>query len=399
MSQRRRKKNLRRNLVLGAFLLVTLLGLTILTQRLGPFSFRERRDWTAHFGERSLVEEGAAVYTSGLKIGFVKSVSRVPDQQIERGKYIRIVVSIDSELTLWEGAKVVLAQRSLLGRTAVEIDRGDPGGKRLDPGQPLPGEVGGGLLGQLSDVVEENREDIATATSRLAEILDRLATGKGTLGKFLNDDSLYRNLESIGRRLDEILADVQSPKSSVGLLLREREMYDELRGAIASLREITDGVQAGKGTIGRLFADEGLANKLDETVTSLRNSAQRLEKGEGTLGKLLTDEAVHEELLATVKSLRSFADRIESGEGTFAKLMQDDAVYENLRILSENLRLVSEDVRAGKGTLGLLLKDEGVYNELQRMLESFRESGDIARENAPLSSLTSFTSLFFNVLN
>jgi hypothetical protein len=33
------------------------------------------------------------------------------------------------------------------------------------------------------------------------------------------------------------------------------------------------------------------------------------------------------------------------------------------------------------------------------MLQTFRETGDVARENAPLTSLVSFSSLFFNVLN
>ncbi len=60
---------------------------------------------------------------------------------------------------------------------------------------------------------------------------------------------------------------------------------------------------------------------------------------------------------------------------------------------------VSADIRQGKGSIGLLLKDESLYREAVRLFESFREAGEIARENAPIASLVSFTSLFFSALN
>ena len=102
---------------------------------------------------------------------------------------------------------------------------------------------------------------------------------------------------------------------------------------------------------------------------------------------------------AMIKAGRTFAESLTSGRGTIGALLSDDRLYKNLLTISQEVRFVAEDINAGKGSLGKLLKNDGVYNELQRMLESFRESGDIARENIVLGSLTSFTSLFFNVLN
>ena len=67
--------------------------------------------------------------------------------------------------------------------------------------------------------------------------------------------------------------------------------------------------------------------------------------------------------------------------------------------VSVNLKDVSSDIKQGKGSLGLLLKDESLYREATRLFESFREAGEIARENAPIASLVSFTSLFFSALN
>jgi hypothetical protein len=87
------------------------------------------------------------------------------------------------------------------------------------------------------------------------------------------------------------------------------------------------------------------------------------------------------------------------GRGAVGLLLSD---AETRQHLSETIQFLHNRMGAldrGEGTLGLLLTDDGAYKELMRMLESFRESGEIARENAPLSSLVSFTSLFFDVLN
>ena len=81
------------------------------------------------------------------------------------------------------------------------------------------------------------------------------------------------------------------------------------------------------------------------------------------------------------------------------QLLRDPTVYNNIRDVTAKLKSITERIDAGEGTLGKFLRNDGVYNELQRMLESFRESGDIARENAAMGSLTSFASLFFNTFN
>jgi len=65
----------------------------------------------------------------------------------------------------------------------------------------------------------------------------------------------------------------------------------------------------------------------------------------------------------------------------------------------KSARAIVDDVNQGKGTVGKLLREDAIYLELKGMLESFRETGEVARENAPLATLTTFTALFFNVLN
>ena len=389
---KRKKRILRKNSVLGAFLLVSIIVLTVLTFRLSGLSFKGREDWVVYFGKNSIIQKGYEVHCAGTRVGMVKSVALVPDERIAPGRHVKAVLTLDKDLTLWEGAEVIVRARGLLGGFLVELDRGRRAGKRLKPGTPLPGRVDTGVTDQFADLVRDNRVP-------LTNVIGRLARGEGTLGRLLTDEKLYDNLERTSAALAHLAEALDGPQSSLGRILREPKLYDDLAASLSDLRSIAGDLRSGKGVLGRLVTDEKLGRRLDETLTSLSRIARRIDAGEGTLGKLLTDDRLHEELLAGIRALRRFADHVESGSGTLSKLLTNDEIYENMRVLSDNLRAISTDLRQGRGTLGLLLKDEGVYRELQRMLESFRESGEITRENAPLTSLTSFTSLFFNVLN
>ncbi len=396
---KQQRKSLRKNSILGGFLLVGLVALTVLTFYLTGFSVKGRDKWTVYFGADSLIRSGYEISVSGKKSGLVESVELVPDGEVKPGRYVKAILALEKGLSLWEGAEVIVSARGLLGGFNIEVLRGDPQRRRIQPGTVLPGRVEGSVFDQLSDVVSDNRTQLDAIASNLAEVTEKVNSGKGTLGRLLTDDEIYNNLLKMSQSLADASASLQSNDSTIGKLLRDSSMFDDLAATAKNMRTVTDDLQAGRGTVGRLLKENDIAESLAEAAGALRNIMVRLDRGEGALGKLLKEDQVATDLAAGVKALREFAERINTGEGTLSLLMTDKEVYENLRVLTDNLKAVSEQVRSGKGTLGLLLTDDSLYREAQRLLESFRESGEIARENAPISSLTSFTSLFFNVLN
>lgn len=396
---KQQRKTLRKNSILGGFLLVCLVGLTIVTFVLTGLSVAGRDKWTVYFGADSLIRPGYEVSVTGTKAGLVESVERVPDGEVGPGRYIKAVLALEKGISFWEGAEVVVSESGLLGGFNVEVTRGDPKKRRIQPGTVLPGRVSGNVFDQLSEVVSDNRGQIDTITSNLAQVTARVNKGEGTLGRLLTDDEIYNNLLAMSRSLADAGKALESNNSTLGKLLRDSSVFDDLAAITKNLRSVTDDLNAGRGTVGKLLKESDVAESLAEAAGALRNIMVRMDRGEGSIGRLLKDDEVARDLSAGVKALREFAERINTGEGTLSLLLTDDEVYENLRVLTANLKQVSQDVASGQGTLGLLLKDDSLYREAQRLLESFREAGEIARENAPISSLTSFTSLFFNVLN
>ncbi len=397
----RRRRNFQRNVALGAFVLVCLGLLTVLTLRLaGGFQLVEQDRWTAYFGPDSSVRKDAEIFVAGTKIGRVERVRLVRDEEIAPGRYVQVDMLIRRDLAIWEDATVNMRARGLLGRSILELDRGTPGKRRLGPDTPLQGRMAGDTFERVDTFIEENRENIKSITTNLAKVTERLRKGEGSMGRLFGDDTLYRKLESVADGLADLVDRARSPDSSVGALIENRELYDRALSLVSRADEIATQIRSGKGAIGRLTYDEQVGDDLKDLVASVRNIARAIDQGEGTIGKLVHDDELHAAAAEAMGALRNILVRIDSGRSSVARLLRDDGeIYENLRVASEDLRVLLDDVRAGKGSLGLLLKDDSAYRELQRMLESFRETGEVARENAPLASLVSFTSLFFNVLN
>lgn len=399
MSKRRR--NFQRNLALGGFVLACLGILTFLTLQLsGGFVLVEQERWTAYFGADSTVKKDADVFAAGTKVGRVERVRLVPDEQLAPGHYVQVDMLIRKDLALWEDAAVNMRSKGILGRAILELDRGTPGTRVLKPDTPLPGRMAGDPFEALNGLIDENRPNIARITGDLAEVTGRVRRGEGSVGRIFGDDALYRKVDRIVDGLGDIVDRANSPESFVGALLEDRALYDRVLSAVSRIDEIATQIRSGKGTIGRAVYDEDVANDLKEIIASIRGIARAIDEGEGTIGKLVHDDELHARVVEMVGALRNIAVKLDSGKGSLSRLLADDGeVYDNLRVASEDLRVMLDDLRAGKGSLGLLLKDDSAYRELQRMLESFRETGEVARENAPLASLVSFTSLFFNVLN
>lgn len=401
------KRTNRRHVNLGIFLIGTLALLVVLSLMLTNTGLG-RVTWTAYFGDAYRVKPGSEVYTSGMKVGVVDSVSLVPPAEMSKDRFVKVTLKVRKDVRLWEGALVSLGSRGLLGRAVLELYRGRPFDRdgnpvpRLRPETPLKGIIAPGIFDDLAGFVKDNRHNFTAAVASLQKVAERLEKGEGTAGRFFGpDDELYRKIDGIIDDVGSLVSVTKDRQNSVGRLLFDNgKLYQDVSGAAADLKAATARIGRGEGPLGVLLNNDEMAGQLTDFVGMVTNRMRAIERGEGSLGKLIVKDEIYNRLFTGVGALSDFAVRLQEGKGTISQLIDDDgAIYANIRRMSDNLALVTDDVRAGRGTLGKLLADEGIYEELMTMLQTFRETGDVARENAPLTSLISFSSLFFNVLN
>lgn len=112
-------------------------------------------------------------------------------------------------------------------------------------------------------------------------VTGKIASGKGTLGKFVHDDKLYDGAANTAKNLDSITAKIDSGKGLLGVLL-EKEAGDNARKTLENLGEITDAINDPEGgTIGLLVHDAKLRRRLvriteeiEGLVTEFRDSLE-----------------------------------------------------------------------------------------------------------------------------
>lgn len=391
--------NMQKNVLLGGFLVVCIAVITVLTLYVRGMSLKDRVAWTVYFGQDSLVEEGFEVWSAGMRVGVVDRVEPVPQAEYTATRQVRATILVDREMVVWRDGELVVRSRGLLGGFRAELVRGTPAAGVRPHTEPLPGRVDRGIADQLSEMVRENRANLNEITRNLADATGVIRRGEGSIGALVHDKQLRQDLRGTVRNLRKFTDTLNDPDSLVGRALRDKELYEQLKRGIQSVADISEKINRGQGTLGRLVNEDALLKEFQRGLKTLADLAADLRGGEGTFGLLLRDRETADNVAATLRSLRRFTDALNSGEGTIPQLLNRPTIYNDLAVFSANLRAISEDISSGKGTLGKLLGDDEVYNSLRSMLDSFRESGDIARENAAMGSLVSFSSLFFNVLN
>jgi phospholipid/cholesterol/gamma-HCH transport system substrate-binding protein len=310
------------------------------------------------------LRKGAEVRLSGVKVGSVKEINfsdRIPDSATAPNN-IEILMEIDGRLDgrpaverIRTDSKAVLKSAGVLGDNVIDIMPGTSAGQPIRNG------------GRIDSVAQKSVGDILnaanTAMGNLNKISDdvkvmtgQLREGKGSVGKFLNDEAFYLNLDSAVRQAEALITDIKQGPGTVGRLVSDPALYNQTSDTIASLRRISDQVgdqlNNGKGTVGKLFKDDTLyknANdlvaKLNETSARLERTMARIENGEGAVGKLVKDEKLYNDARDTIEKLKVVATRLEKGEGTAGMLLRDERLYHNVNNLSAEMTKLLYDFR------------------------------------------------------
>jgi phospholipid/cholesterol/gamma-HCH transport system substrate-binding protein len=311
------------------------------------------------------LRKGAEVRLSGKKIGSVREInfsSQIPSDQ-NAGNNLEIVMEIDGKLDsrpaierIRTDSQAVLKSAGVLGDYVIDITPGT-----LSRGQPIKDGD------RIKSIEQKSVGDIInaaqTAVGNMNAISDDIKTmtgtlrrGEGSMGRFLNDEAFYVDLDKTIRRAENLMHDIQQGDGTIGKLVKDPALHDRLAETVAQLQRITnqvsDQIATGKGTVGKLIKEEELYNRmnsllarLDDTSGRLDRTMLKIERGEGNLGKLLNDEKLYADARDTVTKLKGITDRLERGEGSAGLLLTDERLYNNVNNLSAELTRMLYDFR------------------------------------------------------
>jgi phospholipid/cholesterol/gamma-HCH transport system substrate-binding protein len=336
-------------------LLSTLLFL--MTSASGLSLFSHKIYVKAYFANSDGLKIGAPVGLEGVTIGEVKTVTLTTDPA-RKLTPVEVVMKLSPKFhrDLHTDSRVALSTVGVLGDTVVDINSATAVGPELKSGDELQTQV----TPNLTDVVKSSEGTIESLNVILAKInviATNLQNGTGTVGKLINDPTLYNKVTDTVSQLQILTHDLNSGKGSMGKLIHDDQLYDRLNDTSAKLDTIATALNDGKGTAGKLLKDDSLYNNLNSTLKHANSLLAEADEGKGALGLLTKDPAFARKLDSTVSQLDTLLTNVNAGKGTIGKLATDDKAYTNLNnLLSSSNDLVAAVRKDPKKYLVIHLK-------------------------------------------
>ena len=238
------------------------------------------RNYTAHYEQVTGLQNAAAVYISGVKVGQVTGV----ELNIEKGG-VDISLEVGSEFQIPTDSRAMLFSAGLMGGKCIEIKLGEATeylqsgdeiqtGVTLDMFDTLANELGdikekvATLLDNLNQTIEGVDSLIDDNSKNLTKTIASLNAVMADLKKsniIGNIDGFCATLNQNGAKLDSIITDINSVTKS----LNEQNSGEKLAQAINEVNTLLAKVNSGNGSIGNLVSDEKLYKELAQASENL----------------------------------------------------------------------------------------------------------------------------------
>jgi len=297
-----------------------------------------------YMSDSAALSTGAAVRLNGIYIGKIDGVEL--SGSADPNRVVRVVMSVQRDMlaAIPVDSEAGISAENVLGTKYINIKKG-VSSRTVPPG----GEVKSLDVQEFEELVRQGYNTLASVNAtlrRIDNIVSQVEAGKGTIGKFLSDEELYKRLLGTVAEAQKMMQEVNSGKGTLGRLLQDEALYDRVAGAVQRLDNLITEVQQGQGTAGRFLRDPSLYEEARATISEFRKMAADLNAGKGTAGKLLKDEAAYQQIRDLLAKLDAMVERVNSGQGTAGQLLVNPQLYESLHGATTELRSLIKDVRA-----------------------------------------------------
>ncbi len=325
---------------LGMFFVVIILAGAFALEMTGVSWFQKGFPLKARFSDVFELRKGDSVKVGGVQVGTVQGI------ELNEGK-VEVRLRMNKSANIPTDSTATVRFAGLMGQNFVAIELGAAKSKlgtddniktieqadmnaimrRLDTvtsgveniTKSFSGDTIQNIAGPLVDFFKQNNPRFNDIFENLRIASAQIAGGKGTVGKFIMDDTLHSNLVHTSAQLGKVSGEAQT------FLASAKTLPDEMKTLVVDAKKAV-------GQVNDTFADarKSFAN-LDSAIMQARQLVESVNLGQGSLGKLVKDESLYKESSSAMGSLREILEKINRGYGTMGKLVNDDTLYKNVR--------------------------------------------------------------------
>jgi phospholipid/cholesterol/gamma-HCH transport system substrate-binding protein len=266
------------------------------------------------------LKPGDPVKMAGVDVGHVEKIELAANK-------VEVVLTINKKTPVKTDSKASIKFVGLMGQNYVAVTFGTPDAPVVTPSALLDseeqadlnslmvklqgvaegvqgltksfsGENFSNLLGPFTDFLKENNPKLSAILGNLQLISTRITEGQGTVGRLINEDTLYRSALNTVSNLNTSVSDI-------------RPLFDDLKLTLDQARGVVTQVNQGQGTIGKLIKDESLYRETTTAMTNLREILQKINQGQGSVGKLVNDESFLNNAKLTLQKVEKATEGLE----------------------------------------------------------------------------------------
>jgi phospholipid/cholesterol/gamma-HCH transport system substrate-binding protein len=204
----------------------------------GVSFFSRKITVTGYFERVDSLRRNAPVYFRGTEIGSVDSVSIIPDRPEAP---LQVVISIEQKVQplLPKTTRMDIVALGLLGDVFVEL-KADPLRSGDEPmladGDVLETKPYDSVLTGMNDLTGQ----VKLLLNQVNAILAQVHSGKGTVGRLVEEDTLYKELVLTLRALRSATAKVDTIQTTINTKLLDPNTKRALDHAVASAQRLID---------------------------------------------------------------------------------------------------------------------------------------------------------------
>lgn len=303
---------------------------------------------TAHvytyMGDSAALSEGSPVTLNGIAVGTVKKIDL--SGSYDPSRIIKVDMEIQDEMmsSIPVDSLTAISAANVLGSKFINIKKGKSP-RTIKPGAELPSLD----VADFEDVVKQGYailKSLQGMVARVDRIVGLVEDGKGSIGKLLVNDDLYKQIMAIMGEAQKITAALTSDKGTIGKLLYDPALYSDVRTSVAKLDSLLTGLQQGQGTAGKFLKDPAVYDETRKAIVDVRQLLADLNAGKGTAGKLLKSDELHSQMVATISKIDVMLDKMNAGQGTIGQLLVNQQLYDNLSGATREMNGLMKDFRA-----------------------------------------------------
>jgi phospholipid/cholesterol/gamma-HCH transport system substrate-binding protein len=299
---------------LGYFVVLVVFAAWLILETLGGLQlFQGGYHVSALFATAQELKAGDSVKMAGVEIGHVEGITLADGKaKVTMRLHPDAVVRTDSTATIKftglmgqnfvsisfgsptapqvvDGAVLQTVEQPDLNAVMAKLNDAAEGIQRF--GEAFSGDKISNLIGPLVDFVKQNSGNLGGAISNIDHITGQIASGQGTVGKLIYDQSFYNRAMDTVSNLQATVASAQQ--------------------VMAGAQHVIAGITNGQGTIGKLVTDDTLYNATTASMTNLDQILLKINQGQGTIGKLVNNQEFYSNAKLTLQKVDKAADSLE----------------------------------------------------------------------------------------